>query len=316
MHRLIYFVLKLRIHFLGKHKLKKYKISDNSYFLKKTNNNEINRMLIYLNNDFLAHMGDQIFFEPLMQFLKKNKINFDICVTKNMRGYFNSLEYINVEEPIFKNYDLIISRSDFYYDLKGKGNIFLIQTTNLKEKICNTIINEVSKFLKKELVNNLKISKYKNIENDNIYLDKIKNDINNKYIIFSNYIDSGSMFYNGKNKKRLEEFCKKYCSENRLKVIHVGTKKDKERDKKSYSFVDIDLRGKTNIKNIYYLVSLENIVEYVGMDNFIMHLFFIYNKPTNICIRNKGCKKRREDIIKFVNPPFATENKYKIFYIN
>lgn len=306
--RIIYLFLKLRLIFFANIILKKYKVGNNSFFIGKRKE-EYNKILIYLDNKYLAHMGDQIFFEPLLQILKKKNIKVDIAVTTGIKEYFKRLNYNIVDNPILKDYELIISRSDFYYELKNYQNVFLIKTTGLDDKVCNVISREVVNFLGlKEDYKKYRISKLENnIGINNELIKKIQNDEKNYYVIYSNYIDSGSMFSNKKNFIKLEKFCKKYNQEKNYKIIHVGTKKDKEKDNKKYDYVDIDLRGKTTVNELCQLISQNNVVGYIGMDNFVMHLFYIYMKNVNVCIRVKGSKERYQDIIKYVNPPFEVD---------
>lgn len=307
LNKLKYIFLKLKILFFGKMQLKSKKISSNLYFVK---NNERNgrRFLIYLNNLYYAHMGDILFFEPLLNFLCKNKIDVDICVSNAMNDYLEKLGYSVKNNIVFEDYDYIITRSDFYYDLKDKGNLLLIQTTNLYDKICYVIINEIAKFFDLPSVEkNMKISKFTNFNvMNNIYISEIEKNAN-RYVVYSNYIDSGAIFSNSRNFKLLRLKCIELKKKG-YKIIHVGTSKDRQKDKKEYSFVDIDLRGKTTVEELFYLVKLDNICEYVGMDNFVMHLFFIYNKKVNLCIRTKGSVKRRREVEKFVNPPYYIKN--------
>ncbi|MDY2801780.1 MAG: hypothetical protein SOV59_11025 [Fusobacterium mortiferum] len=313
--KLIYLFLKLRLILFANFRLKKYKIGRNSFFLGEKKE-KYNTILIYLNNRYLAHMGDQIFFEPLMQILKEKEIDFEICITEPLKDYFKSLNYRVIQKPNWNNYDLIISRSDFYYELRNKKNIFLIKTLNLEERICKTVCKEVINFLKLDIKNiDKSISKIK-IANiiKNKYIIDIINDKDNEYIVFSNYIDSGSMFSNKKNFERLEEFCKKYKKNKKVKVLHIGTKKDKINDSKIYEYVDIDLRGKTTITELMWLISNNNIKTYIGMDNFVMHIFYIYFKGVNVCIRSKGSKARKEQILNYINPPFEMK-KMDINYI-
>lgn len=310
--KIIYFLLKLKIAIFGNLILQKYKWGKNSFYLGEKKE-KYNRILIYLNNKYLAHMGDQIFFEPLLQILKKKNIKIDIAVTDGIKEYFKTLNYNVINDPILNDYELIISRSDFYYELKNYQNIFLIKTTGLDDKVCNVISREVVNFLNiEENYRKYKISKYENkgarVSN---LIKKLIEDSETKYIIYSNYIDSGSMFSNKKNFIKLEEFCKEYSRQKKYKIIHVGTKKDKENDIKIYDYIDIDLRGKTTVEDLCYLISQENIIMYIGMDNFIMHLCFIYNKELHVCIRTKGSQKRYYEIKKYVNPPFEIK-KLKI----
>lgn len=306
--KIIYFLLKLKLVVVGNLILKKYKWGKNSFYLGKEKE-KYNEILIYLDNRYLAHMGDQIFFEPLLQILKKKNIKVDIAVTDGIKEYFKRLNYNIVNNPILKDYELIISRSDFYYELKNYKNVFLVKTTGLDDKVCNVISREVINFLGlKEEYKKYKISQLEsNVEINNKLIRKVFNDEKNYYVIYSNYIDSGSMFSNKKKLLKLERFCKEYNQKYNYKIIHVGTRKDKVRDKKQYDYIDVDLRGETTVTELIQLISQKNIVAYIGMDNFIMHLCFIYNKELNICIREKGSKKRYNEIKKYVNPPFEIE---------
>lgn len=311
--RLMYTFLKLCNLIVGRVKLSKYRVSSNLFFIKNKDMNS-NKILLYLNNSYFAHMGDILFFEPLLKFLNTNKINIDICVPTVMNNYFYKLGYSVKEDVVFEEYEYIISRSDFYYVLKNKGNLLLVQTTNLYDKLCYVIINEIAKFFDLPYVEKkAKISKFTNFnEINNIFIVGIEKD-ENKYIIYSNYIDSGAIFFNSRKFKLLRLKCLELKKKG-YKIIHVGTHKDKQNDKKKYSFIDIDLRGKTTVEELFYLVNLDNVHEYVGMDNFVMHLFFIYNKKVNVCIRTKGSKNRRKEIEKFVNPPFYV-NELKLKYL-
>lgn len=216
--KLIYLFLKLRIILLANIILKKYKVGNNSFFIGEKKK-IYSKILIYLDNNYLAHMGDQIFFEPLMQILKKHNVNFYICVTSGAKRYFSALNYKVVDKPIWEEYDLIVSRSDFYYELKEYESLLLVKTVSLDDKICNVISREVIKFLNiEENYRKYKISKYENKDaRVSNLIKKLIEDSETKYIIYSNYIDSGSMFSNKKNFIKLEEFCKEYSRQKNIK---------------------------------------------------------------------------------------------------
>lgn len=303
---LTYTLKKINAFLLEKRELKKYKITNNLYFKGRLDNKKIKKVLIYLNDSYYAHLGDQLFFEPLLKTLK-NSYDVVISPTRPMEEYFKNLNYNVKREIDFKNYDLIITRTDFYPLLKNIENTIFLKTRDLNKKICKLFIDEVLNFLncKIDCVNiKNKPSILKEEENNKLILEE-----GFKYIIFSNYIDSGSIFTFNKSYKELEKFCKKRANQLGYKVIHVGSKKDKENDRNIYPFVDLDLRGETSVLDLFKIINKKNIVEYIGFDGFIMHLFFIYEKKVFVKVRNKLTKKRMEDIIKYVNPPFENDNQ-------
>ncbi|MGL6099617.1 MAG: hypothetical protein ACRC0G_08315 [Fusobacteriaceae bacterium] len=310
---IFYTLKKIKAFIVENQELKKYKLTNNIYSnIDFKKNKKIKKILIFLNNSYYAHLGDQLFFEPLLNMLNKN---YDVVIspTKVMQNYFIELGYSVDLEPNFENYDLIITRTDFYSMLKNLDNVLFLKTTDLKKKVCRMFLEEVSLFL------NIKdIGLYSDKPQKLLFSEENSFEINkkDKYIIFSNYIDSGSLFTSKKNFQQLEEVCIKRAQEFGYKVIHLGSQKDKENDKKEYGFVDIDLRGKTSILDIFKIISNEKIIEYIGFDGFIMHLFFIYEKQMHVKVRNKLTKKRMDDIVKFVNPPFEMiDYKNKINYI-
>lgn len=304
--------------------LDKYEIIKNCKKIKeclygyKINNLEIKIILFYFPNAEIMHLGDHLFFEPLMNLLKKDGYKIYILPSRQMEFYFKNLGYEIFSRKI--NPDLIITRTEFLRDLKNKKNILLYDYLNikLKEKLCVDIVEKVYSFLDKTK----KIDK-ENIKINYLILNKIiLNEItckfnlkkHEKYIIYNNYLDSGRMLniflnYEEKLEKKVMELKKKGYL-----VLHLGSNKDKLNDKRIYNFIDKDLRGKTTIEDLFYIVALDNIKINVGFDAFIMHLFFIKNKKNYIFLRNKITNKRKECIIKYFNPPYIIEEE-KINYI-
>jgi hypothetical protein len=124
-------------------------------------------------------------------------------------------------------------------------------------------------------------------------------------VIFSNYLVSGSFrVFKSKHEKLIQ-----YVNEYKLnfpdhQIIHVGTKNDKLNDKENYSIIDIDLRGETNIDELKQIIKLDEVILYIGFDNFIMHLFFILNKDVKILSRGRWTNKSRFFLENFIDPPY------------
>jgi hypothetical protein len=78
-----------------------------------------------------------------------------------------------------------------------------------------------------------------------------------KYAVFNNYIDSHklrmsrTMIWKSNNALRL--FAKKYKRDSGVKLIHTGTKKEKNRDSINHGIADLDLRGETSVEESFIL---------------------------------------------------------------
>lgn len=301
-----------------KYYLKKYttKIDEclYSYNLEKR---KIKKILFYFPKYEYMHLGDHLFFEPLMSQLVKDGYEVSVFPAKIMGFYFKNLGYRVISE-LEENVDLIITRTEFIKEIKKLKNILLYEylNINLNEKLCVDIVKKIYKVIDRNIIINplgIKIQYLKlNIETQKEIQNKYNISEEKKYIIFNNYLDSGKFLNIFSNYNKKFEIKLKKLKKQGYYVIHVGSEKDKKKDKKIYEFVDIDLRGKTSIEELFYLINLDNIKVNIGFDAFIMHLFFIKEKVNYIFIRNKMTSKRRECIKKYFNPAiYLEESKLK-----
>lgn len=292
-------------------KIKTKNIYDTLYLY---NYEEIKRkkILLYFPLSEYMHLGDHLFFEPLAKSLKTRGYDVFISPSKGMEFYFKELGYTLHKESDLSGFDLIISRTEFFKILKNEKNVVLYEyiNTKLKEKICADIIKKVFMLLGENT---------KNIDckpsNLDVQESAIKLSEKKVYILFNNYLDSGKWLNGEKYINSIEEKAKELKSMG-YSLIHLGTEKDYKNDKKEYPYIELDLRGQTSIKDLFYLSSRKNIVANVGFDAFLMHLFFLNDKKNFICLRNKVTKKRKDITKNYLNPPFRECCSEKIEYIN
>lgn len=148
-----YLIKKIFTHFIGKKILKKNKVGNNLYF-PGTPAKEVKKILIFLNNTVYAHLGDQLFFEPLVKQLKNRGFEVIISPTKAMEEYFEKLGYRVERKPDLRCFDLVITRADFFYMLKEYKNILYVETTGIDSNICNFIVKNVMGYIGSEIEKN------------------------------------------------------------------------------------------------------------------------------------------------------------------
>lgn len=264
---------------------------------------EIKRILFYFPDEKYMHLGDHLFFEPTMKNLVKMGYEVSVCPTQMMWLYFEELGYKLIKKTdVTGTFDLMVTRTDYYEILLKHDNMLLYDYINigLKEKICNDIMKKIFLYLGLEYSDS-----YDDIPSNIIPKKKITFNLDKKekYILFNNYLDSGKKWnspedYNEKFAKKISELKKEG-----YKIIHLGTEIDKKNDTYLYKYVDLDLRGKTTIEELFSLVSLDNVEKNIGFDAFIMHLFFMNKKDNYIYLRNKVTKKREKVTKLYFNPP-------------
>lgn len=292
--------------------LKKYLLKDNIYFKKGEKEiRDVKTILFYFPFYEFMHFGDHFFFEPCLKLLENEGYKVEILPIKKMESYFEKLNYKIGNTQNLEKYDLIITRPEFFSKVKKMRNsiIFIdIGYPLIKEPICIDISKKILGVLG---ISNINEEVKPQFPHFNENLEEFNIDKNKKYIIYNNYIDSGSFRVNKKKLDKLDKFVKNFAQENGLGIIHMGTENDKKKDNRRYQFVEIDLRGKTTVEELFSICYNNNIVGYVGFDNFFMHIFFILNKKNFILFRGRFLSVNREFIIKYVNPPFFYKNNVK-----
>lgn len=301
-------VAKKVLNYLNVAKIKRYAINDNMYFIgNRDSPKTINRIVLYFPDYEFMKYGDHLFFEPLARFFKLKNFKVKVMPVKQMEFYFIKNGYQIGNQNDIKIADLLITRTEFYKNVKRliNQNVLFINTSSTKihQFLCEDIVIKVANFFSIDSDNfQTKPSGLKNCP-ENIKLDSSYN-----YVIFNNYIDSGFFRLIKRDYKKILDFAENFAKTNNLKVIHTGTQKDKNNDKKTYDFVDIDLRGKTDLADLFYLASHGNVKYNISFDALLMHIFFIYGKKSYVVFRGRFSRSARKYFVKnYVNPPFDPE---------
>jgi len=290
------------------YKIKKYEIADNLYLVN-TSKEKIKSILFYFPDHQFMHFGDHLFFEPLARELQNVGYKVYVLPIKTMEFYFKTLGFIIGDDILLESVDLVLTKVEFIPKLLHLNNQILFTdtaTSDIESPLCLSLINKVFTYLGENSSDCCDMPSTINSYSLNInqQIDKEK-----KYILFNNYIDSGFFRSGVKHQKMIIDCVKKIKINTDYCIIHTGSEKDKKNDLDNYDFVDIDLRGKTSIEDMFYLSSLKNVIYNVSFDCFQMHLFFIINKKSFILFRGRYLKKNDNYIRKYVLPPFSYKGK-------
>jgi hypothetical protein len=283
----------------------KIKIYGNIFFRSSSSYTKISKVLFYFPDASLMHLGDHLFFEPICNLFRKNGYNVAILPSHAMKEYFSNLGYSLIDEIGFSTTELIVSSSRFLPELvKYDKDFLLIETEypDIQKALIDDVLDKISSLFRME---NSVTSVPAYILNNSNFMNRFCLDNQRRYIIYNNYLVSGSFrVFNRKHKKLEAAVINFKCSYPDIKVIHLGSRKDLENDNRFYDFVDIDLRGKTTLLDLFEISALEEVFLYMGYDNFIMHLFFILNKDVKIMSRGRWSIKSRFFLENYIDPPF------------
>lgn len=276
----------------------------NSYKIKKS------RIVFDLSNPSFFHLGDTLFYEPIIRLLAANYFNVYVIPISSMKFYFKLLGYSVISKK--NKDDFIITSKDMILE-NFRFNSLMIDTSN--NKIKHRLIDNIKLVLINYLDLKTDVSSVPKSPNVNSYIfDKIN--FKNEIIVFSNYIDSGNFRVFNRKRKELYNFLKNYANDNNLTVLHIGTSKDKLNDKFNYRELKkyIDFRGNTKVSDLFFLFNNLNIT-YVGFDNFLMHLGFMCESKLYVKSRGRYTKNGNRFLVEKINPPFKKSLDFVLHYI-
>ena len=262
-----------------------------------------------------VHLGDRFFYFPaILQLISEGA---DIYIDKNDKTTQVLFEFIfNIKLDYIKNYKdpniiYVTSAHSFsgkfrrFFDFKNR---VLIEFDQMSQ---DDVIKQINKQLNLFQDFDWRKSIKKNILEFNCpVFNKIN--MNEKVVLFSNYINSGFFrrFFINENKliDKVRQLKTEGCC-----VVHVGSKHDILSDKRKYDFVDVDLRGSTTTSEMVALISQHKKLVAVTYDNFIMHLCHMYGQSTFVLFRGRFTKRSFEFHMRCVNETLITEGHRPIY---
>lgn len=274
-------------------------------------------ILFYFNYPKLMHLGDHLYFKPLVSKLCANNYKVKVEPVKSLEFLFHNCFIDTTKINFASKKVLFVSRLELLPEITNKfGDVdyFLYDTMSYKINlpISNFIVNSFAEYY--QLTNKLDL-----LITANEYLNFVIKPYNkfdlttkNGIIFLSNYVDSGRFRILPKRKKLL---IKKMQQERRdYHVVHLGTKNDAFHDHNDYKhIVDLDLRGKTTPEDIFSLMAMKNVISVYCHDTYILHVANIFDLPINVVFKKyfvHNVQKR-----KTFSSLFAKQNDSNIIFL-
>lgn len=286
------------------------KTHENFIFIKSKNNafKQKKKILIFLDDQKIFHIGDKLFFLPLIIALSEKFKLVIIDKNKSFQSIFENLnlDYQNDLPENLHDY-LIISYLKSYKYFVFKKNISFIGVEFPRAKliksmypylfqIFNNLLSidiNINKDYLKDFKNLFKKSRFKDLD-----LTKI-----NQYYIFNNDIISRylNVYFLDKNKlmSYASQFSKKYP------IIFVSQFKNKSKLPQNF----IDLTSETEFYDVVNLISHKKCLGTISFDNMFVHLSTIFDKEIHYFERYLSKKKGYKMNLLFI--PFIS-NSYSI----
>lgn len=287
--------------------LRKSFVYPNMYLLNlaETDLSKAKKILFYFNDPEFMHLGDHLFFLPLIKTFIDSGYQIEAAPTKIMQPLLEKLGVPIVGGKVdFNHYDLIVSRAELFDKLIHHRSLLIDVARNLSMPICDQLITQFSKYfvLKPYMAYDFSV-----LKSDEI-LHKMHLSAKNKYILFNFYCDSSSFLITQQKVNALVAKVKSYAIMPGYKVVLVGSKTDKDNDNYIYDFDYIDLRGQTTVLDIFALAQNDRVEHYIGFDAFVMHVFSLIHKTSFVVFRGRLSARQHKMLEQFHVHLFKSDN--------
>lgn len=254
----------------------------------------VKSILFYFNDDEYMHLGDHLFFIPLIKTFVDNGYNVKIVPTKAMRPLFRELSLPVIERELnFTNYDLIVTRVEMISQFSKYKTILVDVSKDLTQPICDQLISDFSNFFN---LNSRPIIEYTQFKDSRI-LTRLGLPHYKKIIIINYFCNASAFMINQAKVNCLADLAAKYAADPEYLLVLVGAADDQSSD--DFDVPYIDLRGKTTVLDMFSLVNCENVAFYIGFDAFVMHIFSLLHKPSYVVFRGRLLKRQHDMLMKY-----------------
>jgi len=261
-----------------------------------------------------VHVGDQLFFEPILRQLRVHGFTVKVIPTVAMREYFVDAGYSVVSVPEMLAQDLRVAPIWMYdsIDRQERTRRF-VYINSADHGMILPVTNHLTKYLMRLL----------NVEFDERAADcrphkitgesALINGITGPILIYNDSVDSGGFRLSKMHYGKLLEIAEGKQREG-YTLVRVGTNPERAQNPKGLPFPHIDLRGETSVLDLFRLLGSANTVGSISFDTVIAHLALLYEKPAWICMRIFS-KSHAEHVRRFVWPSYLSEHPVSIHYL-
>ena len=256
-------------------------------------------------SDSTTHLGDRLFFLPLLMALAKS--HHGVCLSHQDRWTNPLIVNLLGGSPLpvgqADAHDLVVFPKPSYVNFRGfYQNAVLVDFTDraATQKISQQLVDSMGGVCKLDLSTASALASSSEERSDPLLPS------DGQYILFSNYINSGRFRKYFVDESRLLDECRR-LKQDGLRIVHVGSAEDLAADNAEYPFVDIDLRGKIDIARLVNLVGCPQVVGAVTYDNFLMHLIGFYQKRVSVLFRGRFSRANYNHHMRYINNTFFAD---------
>jgi len=262
------------------------------------------RICFYLDNPLFIHLGDQLFFEPVLRLAGKK---YGTCIrpTSEMAEYFSMSGAKVVRDEHIFDCDLLITREELLPDVikETRADIISLNTLskNMGYRISEAITRHLARYFRLDIPENFDFIPWKP------RCAGQKNAVGK--VILAPYVESGWFRVWKSDVEQLSRQASAYARQFGLKLCLTGGKTDTKDQVPSDIGNDFeDWRGRFSPYQFLQVLAAGEIARVFTFDTFAFHAAVAYEIPVTVKIR-RSLPKRKQFVENYILPSYACTEK-------
>ena len=267
-----------------------------------------------LSDSRFVHVGDHIFFEPLIRQLRSQGLAVKVAPTIAMREYFSDAGHAVVDAQQILTQELRIAPIWLYDSIPSRERRRrFIYLDPADHGISLPVTNHLTTYLMTTAGLQFSPDSVNCVPHKVFQESPMVNGIPGPILIYNDSVDSGDF------RLRTIHF-EKLLGQAELKhreghtIVRVGTSEERDKHPGSLPFPHKDLRGKTSVMDLFRLMNSRAVRGSISFDTAIAHLALLYEKPAWICMRSFSTAHARY-VKRCIFPSYVGDHQASISYL-
>jgi hypothetical protein len=261
-----------------------------------------------------VHLGDQLFYEPVMRAFRESGVAVVVSPIPAARGYFREAGYEVVEPRVVLEQALRVSSIWMYGYMPRSARRERFLYLN---PIDHHITGPVAEFLAAGAL------RAASLDPEAVKLDGRPyvvqpgptplDDQRGRWLVFNDTVASGWFRVTPADRRAVARAAEEMRREG-FRVVRVGTEAERVARPESVGVEDLDLRGKTSVMDLFRLLRSPKVAATVSFDHVVAHMGIACGKPAVVRLRRMSAS--HADFMKHrLIPPFGSRTSVDIRFI-
>jgi hypothetical protein len=261
-----------------------------------------------------VHLGDHLFFEPMIRACRQRGVDVVIAPGAAMREYFREAGYAVVTPEVVRRQELRVTSVWMYDSMPPaeRRTRFLYLNT-----IDHGIRRPVAEHLAEHVLLAARLDPCLPAIDGRPYLvapgPTALDDAEGRWLLFNDSVDSGWFRVTRWDRAVLA----RVAAEQRragFRIARVGTEAERIARPALVGVEDLDLRGRTSLMDLFRLLGSAKVAGTISFDHVLAHMSMACGKPAIVRVR-RGSRGHVDFMKRFLIPPYTADRGAMVEYV-